>query len=629
MQKEAKIRALFKKAPGKFFEICLCGIDRSNKPQEFLPAMASFTRTVPKKAFTPLLLNKIYQFCEQSITKTTEPEELTLVLNQIVCLPTNLELINKALSWIFEIEKNMKHKGPKREKGLLALKRNAYYSIPPKITTENQAESVMAYLFHLALDLYSKADSKEKLHWEKELCSQIDWIFERQDEDLHKELLMIAAIHPLGIFDPGRSQEGEFFKDYIGNLLDEWDIKFIWAPNHLINDIGFCIIFLIKLEREINTNKIAEACGHLQHFFNISAQVEDSVQKICGRYFFNIVLSLVDKLNEIEVNEKPGDPILFEYNVLNPIHPLLRQGDLMAVARKLIKLPRVDRLEAALVIAIFRFSSICRQSFQGNILPPGLAQCLTFFFDIIDKMTKSTHILYLKKNEELAKWYLSKIRHLIKNPLFKIHNINESLLMIYRNSLINILFGKESLIFENREHIKALIQSMPKFDLETADTGVLWLEQYKKGWNPNRISPKAILFDFLIAIAEFHGQGKVIPISIFQYIENFVSSLTDNLHPFWSELDPASLVEGPSWRYEPENAQIKMLIQYWGCIAPEMQLFALYYIWWRIKMMHSHFSHVINDYLIDLFSKMSIDQKDLKKTHAELTNHLLMMAPIF
>ena len=37
---------------------------------------------------------------------------------------------------------------------------------------------------------------------------------------------MIAAIHPLGIFDPGRSQEGEFFKDYIGNLLDEWDIKF-------------------------------------------------------------------------------------------------------------------------------------------------------------------------------------------------------------------------------------------------------------------------------------------------------------------------------------------------------------------------------------------------------------------
>ena len=31
-----------KKHPGKFFEICLCGIDRSNKPQEFLSAMASF-----------------------------------------------------------------------------------------------------------------------------------------------------------------------------------------------------------------------------------------------------------------------------------------------------------------------------------------------------------------------------------------------------------------------------------------------------------------------------------------------------------------------------------------------------------------------------------------------------------
>ena len=42
----------------------------------------------------------------------------------------------------------MKHKGPEKEKGLLALKRNAYYSIPPKITTENQAECVMAYLFH-------------------------------------------------------------------------------------------------------------------------------------------------------------------------------------------------------------------------------------------------------------------------------------------------------------------------------------------------------------------------------------------------------------------------------------------------------------------------------------------------
>ena len=95
------------------------------------------------------------------------------------------------------------------------------------------------------------------------------------------------------------------------------------------------------------------------------------------------------------------------------------------------------------------------------------------------------------------------------------------------------------------------------------------------------------------------------PFPIFQYILRFCFLVKDiDLHPFWSELDPASLVEGPSWRNKPENAQIKMLIHYWGCIAPEMQLFALYYIWWRIKMMHSHFSHVINDYLIDLFSKM-------------------------